>query len=100
MLRHSRCGARQQGGAGCDFCVQVAIAATRAATDAPPHARTEVYGSRALDVCFDTGGMGDDGTALVAHLLRVPSEVGQRQGIGEMVLHARAARAVCGSLRE
>lgn len=61
---------------------QAAVATTHLATCHPPAPRTEVYGSRALDVCFDTGagGMMGDDVGHVADLLGHTPEVGARYG--------------------
>ncbi|KAG2490133.1 hypothetical protein HYH03_011438 [Edaphochlamys debaryana] len=53
---------------------EIAIEATKIATGLPPHPRTEVYGARALDVCFDSS-MGDDGTGMVAAMLGTENEI-------------------------
>jgi hypothetical protein len=42
-----------------------AIQVTRIVTGADPHPKTEVYGSRALDVCFDPAAMGGMGGASI-----------------------------------
>ncbi len=63
------------------------MAVTRLATCRPPAPRTEVYGSRALDVCFDTGagGMMGDDVGHVADLLGHTPEVGRGCGSSRLL---------------